>query len=195
MTDKQRLNALRRAMRHLEKTNQGFNLEGIEWARAWKDLKAIEKDLTPSPVPNLGPVFGGGKSVLEQDLTHPTGGIPLYPAFDDAFREGIFILAPEDLVVTRGSSSRPGDAFYATGKSKIRYWFGHLAVAPAVGKKFRKGEVMGKVGPNDVGGGPHVHVGLNIELLVGLGRQLLHHTDYTRGAPKVGAQLAALLAD
>ena len=193
MTNKQRLNALRRAMDHLKNTSQGFNLNGSEWAAAWRDLKAIEKDLQPSPVPYIGSVFRGGKAILEHDLTHATSGIPLYPAFDDAFREGLEIIAPETLVVTKGSSSRPGDAFYATGQSKMRYWFGHLAVAPAVGKKFLRGQVMGKVGPNNIGGGPHVHVGLNVELMLGEGRQLLHHKDYTHGAPKVGTQLQALL--
>ena len=41
--------------------------------------------LDPDEVPDLGPMFRGGKSVLYQDLTHATTGIPLYPAFDDAF--------------------------------------------------------------------------------------------------------------
>jgi hypothetical protein len=195
MTNNERLRALRRAMRHLRNTKQGFNLSGTEWKAAWEDLVKLEKDLEPNPVPALGPVCRGGKTILQHDLTHPTGGIPLYPAFDDAFNSsgGIEVLAPEDLVVTRASSSNPGDAFYATGASKMRYWFGHLEFAPGVGKKFRKGQVMGKTLNHDVGGGPHVHVGLNIEHLVGAGRQLLHHTNYTHGAPKVGTQLAALL--
>jgi hypothetical protein len=41
-----------------------------------------------------------------------------------------------------------------------------------------------------VGGGPHVHVGVNVELLWGLGKQLAHHTNYTHGAPLIRDQLA-----
>lgn len=140
-------------------------------------------------VPDLGPVMRGGKPVLDHDLTHATSGIPLYPAFDDAFAQGIEVIAPEDLTVTEQSSSRPGDAFYAQGKSGIRYWFGHLAGAPANGRHFAKGQTVGIVGPNTIGGGPHVHVGLNVELVWGPRKQLQHRTDYRHGAPTVGDQL------
>lgn len=140
-------------------------------------------------VPQLGPVFAGGKSVLDHDLTHATGGIPLYPAFDDAFREGLELIAPERITVTRDSSSRPGDAFYADGESGLRYWFGHLAVAPAVGRVFAPGQAFGKVGANTIGGGPHVHVGVNVERLFGTGKELKHHTNYTHGGKTVGEQL------
>jgi len=140
---------------------------------------------------NLGPVFNGGASILQHDLTHATSGLELYPAFDDAFTEGTPIIAPEQLTVTKESSSNPGDAFYASGRSGLSYWFGHLASAPALGKSFNKGATLGKVGPNNVGGGPHVHVGVNVEALWGAGKQLEHHTDYTHGAPLVGDQLAA----
>lgn len=145
----------------------------------------------PQPwLPDLGPVWKGGKSVLEQDLTHATSGLPLYPAFDDAFVEGRELIAPERMRVTRDSSSHPGDAFYALGVSRLRYWFGHLAEAPTVGTKFEKGEFIGVVGPNTIGGGPHVHVGVNVELLFGPGSELEHHTNYTHGAPTIGTQLA-----
>lgn len=141
-------------------------------------------------VPALGPVYRGGISILQHDLTHSTDGIPLYPAYDDAFVLGRQIIAPENIYVTRASSSVPGDAFYATGDSGIKYWFGHLYYAPSVGRRFKKGEVFGKVGPNHIGS-PHCHVGINVEQLWGRGTQLLHHTDYTHGAPLVGAQLKA----
>jgi hypothetical protein len=59
---------------------------------------------------NLGPCFNGGKSVLQHDLTHATSGISLYPAFDDAFSQGTTIIAPEEITVTKASSSNPGDA-------------------------------------------------------------------------------------
>jgi hypothetical protein len=140
-------------------------------------------------VPALGPVVKGGKSVLNHDLTHATGGIPLYPAFDDAFQAGTTIIAPEAITVSQASSSNPGDAFYAEGDSKIDYWFGHLVSAPAVGARIGKGAKVGVVLDHNVGGGPHVHVGVNVERLWGSGKQLKHHTDYTHGAPTVGQQL------
>jgi Putative peptidoglycan binding domain len=147
--------------------------------------------LDPSLAPALGPMFRGGKSVLKQDLTHDTSGIPLYPAFDDAFGQGIIILAPEDIEITKASSSNPGDACYAKGKSKLQYWFGHLTVAPPVGKKIERGGTIGKVCANRLGGGPHIHVAVNVELLWGKGKQMSHHTNYTHGAPLIGAQLEA----
>ena len=141
-------------------------------------------------VPNLGPVHSAGQSLLQQDLTHATGGIPLYPAFDDAFRTGCVIIAPEQITITKASSSNPGDACYAEGQSKLRYWFGHLAQAPAVGEKIAKGKRIGVTCLNNIGGGPHVHVGVNVEGYWSKGRQLQHHTNYTHGAPTIGVQLA-----
>ncbi|GIV03627.1 MAG: hypothetical protein KatS3mg015_2457 [Fimbriimonadales bacterium] len=147
----------------------------------------------PRKLPDLGPVWRGGRSVLDQDLTHATAGIARYPAFDDAFTAGEEVIAPEDLRVTRPSSSIPGHAFYATGASGIRYWFGHLDRTPPVGRRFRRGETMARVAPNSVGGGPHVHVGINVEGILGSGRELEHRTDYRHGAPKVGEQLRRAL--
>jgi hypothetical protein len=197
VTDKQRLALLRKARSELKLTKAGYDPEGGHWRRAFGTLQALEDDLAkppkpkPSPkVPNLGPVWRGGKSVLLHDLTHATGGIPLYPAFDDAFVAGRAIIAPEALVVTKQSSSRPGDAFYAKGASGIRYWFGHLVSAPATGRRFRKGETVGIVLNHSIGGGPHVHVGINVEDLLGAGRQLEHRTNYTHGAVPIGKQLA-----
>ena len=147
--------------------------------------------LPPTAAPNLGPVFKGGRSLLKQDLTHATSGIPLYPALDDAFDEGCAVIAPEDIEITKASSSNPGDACYAEGKSGIRYWFGHLTTAPAVGKQIKKGATIGKVCRNNLGGGPHVHVALNVEKLWGKGKELTHKTSYSHGAPLIGDQLAA----
>lgn len=194
MTDRQRLARLDRAVVALRKTERGYTPNGVHWRTAMKLINEVRADLAPSPVPALGPVWRGGKSVLAHDLTHATSGIPLYPAFDDAFVQGREIIAPEDLRVTRDSSANPGDAFYATGASRIRWWFGHLRAAPTVGTRFRKGDTVGRVAPNSIGGGPHVHVGINVELLLGAGKQLEHHTDYTHGAPTVGVQLAQSLA-
>lgn len=147
----------------------------------------------PREVPDLGPVWAGGKSVLDHDLTHATSGIPLYPAFDDAFVEGREIIAPEEMEVTRTSSSRPGLAFYAEGDSRIQYWFGHLDRMHPAGRTFERGELVGKVAANAIGGGPHVHVGINVELLLGKGKELIHHTNYTHGAATVRAQLEKAL--
>ena len=144
-----------------------------------------------SKVPDLGPVRSGGKKLTAQDLTHDTSGLSLYPALDDCFGEGVTVLAPEDLEITKESSANPGDACYAKGKSGIQYWFGHLSVAPAVGKKFSKGAKIGVTAHNEVGGGPHVHVGVNVEKLWGSGKQMSHHVNYTHGAPLIGEQLEA----
>jgi peptidoglycan hydrolase-like protein with peptidoglycan-binding domain len=153
------------------------------------DLLEQSHDLEAAP--HLGPVWAGGKSTLDQDCTHATSGIKLYPAFDDAFSAGRSIIAPEALTVTRGSSSNPGQAFYADGVSGCRWWFGHLVSAPPVGRKFAIGEVIGTVLDHNVGGGPHVHVAINVELRFGMGKQLTHRTDYSHGAPLIGKQLAA----
>lgn len=205
MTDKERLELLEFALEELRKTREGFDAAGQtggHWRRAMQRLEELQEDLEPKAapapgpatgVPRLGPVWRGGKSILDHDLTHATGGLPLYPAFDDAFVAGREIIAPEAVTVTRDSSARPGDAFYATGRSGIRYWFGHLVKAPAVGTKFRKGQTMGIVLDHDVGGGPHVHVGINIEDVVAAGRELKHNTGYTHGAPLIGKQLSELL--
>lgn len=167
----------------------------VTWAALMPHLnsaaRALLPQVKPKPlIPNLGPVYAGGKSVLAHDCTHATDGIPLYPAFDDAYTQGTTIIAPEALTVTRSSSSRPGQAFYCTGASGIRYWFGHLDRTHAAGSTFKKGTSVGRVAPNHVGGGPHVHVGVNVENLWGKGRQLSHHTNYTHGAPTIGSQLA-----
>lgn len=147
--------------------------------------------LPPNSTPDLGPTHRGGESVLMQDLTHATSRIPLYPAFDDAFDEGVVIIAPEDLTITKESSSMPGDACYAEGKSGIQWWFGHLVQAPGVGTKLKKGAKIGFTCPNSFGGGPHVHVAVNVEKLWGAGKQLTHKTTYQHGAPLIGEQLAA----
>ncbi len=147
----------------------------------------------PPTLPPLGAVSPGGKPVLNHDCTHATSGIALYPAFDDAFGAGRTLIAPEPLVVTRVGTSRPGEAFYADGASGVRYWFGHLNTAPREGRRFAKGATIGTTVPTSVGGGPHVHVGVNVERLWGAGRQLLHRTNYTHGAPLIGVQLGRTL--
>lgn len=195
MTDKQRLAKLRQAVAALKKTTAGYTPTGVHWRKALGIFAELERDLAPSAVPSLGPVVRGGKSVLFQDLTHATGGLPGYPAFDDGFRPDLEVLAPESLTVTRQSSARRrdgnpnGKAFYATGESGLRYWFGHTDVAPKVGARFGKGQTMCRISGNHEA--PHLHVGIDAVPLIG--RELAHHTDYTHGAAKVGVQLAAAL--
>lgn len=146
-----------------------------------------------SRIPDLGPVVESGRSLLDQDLTHPTGGLDSYPAFDDGFIAGRGVIAPEPLTVTRQSSSRRrdgspnGKAFYADGASGIRYWFGHVTVAPPVGTRFVKGQRITQVSANHEA--PHVHVGVDASSLIG--KTLDHNTDYTHGAPTVRVQLQA----
>lgn len=159
-------------------------------SRAMLMIQGEKKAVQPR-VPALGPMYQGGSSVLQMDCTHATDGIPYYPAFDTAFNTGTAVIAPEGMVITKASSSRPGDACYATGDSGIRYWFGHLKLAPAPGKRFKKGAVFGYVAPNNIGGGPHCHVGVNVEGIWGPRKQLVHKTNYSHGAPLIGAQLAA----
>ena len=167
----------------------------VTWKALLPHMSAAAKALLPQQpakptIPNLGPIVKGGHSVLDHDLTHVTAGIPLFPAFDDAFGQGVTVIAPEALTVTRRSSSRPGEAFYAVGASGLKYWFGHLTSSPAEGTKFRKGQSVGKTCANHVGGGPHCHVGVNVERLWGKGKQFAHHVDYTHGSPTIRQQLA-----
>src|SRR4249919_3741336 len=67
--------------------------------------RLIRDESVIAVVPNLGPVFNGGQSVLRQDLTHRTSGLPndgigsVWPAFDDAFRSCAAIIAPEKIEI------------------------------------------------------------------------------------------------
>lgn len=197
MTQKQLLAVVNRLEKHLHKTTEGYvgHADGVHWRNATRELDRLKAGLQPKPkrkVPALGPVVRGGTPILEQDLTHATGGLDGYPAFDDAVgHPGMAVIAPEALTVTRQSSARRrdgqpnGKAFYATGASGLQYWFGHVDVAPAVGAAFRKGQRMAAISANHEA--PHVHVGINAHAV--LGHELAHHTNYTHGAPKVGAQL------
>lgn len=165
-----------------------------EWAFDPVSIRLMQDAAMGPPAPQLPPlgaVCAGGKPVLDQDCTHATSSLPFYPAFDDAFGAGRGVIAPEPLVVTRTGTAKPGAAFYADGASGIRWWFGHLVSAPQVGKRFAKGDQVGVTAQNTVGGGPHVHVGVNVERIWGTGRQLIHRTNYTHGAPLIGRQLAA----
>lgn len=151
----------------------------------------------PDPVPSLGPLYMGGASVLNHSLTHNTDGIPSFPAYDDGWIAGRTVLAVEDMLVdTEHTSSNPGSAFYATGQSKIRYWYGHLTDSPPLGREFKKGDQVGRI-YNQGSEKSHIHLGINAEPLID--HSLLygangHGPDYTYGSPTVGAQLSEALS-
>lgn len=204
LTEKQQLALLNAAIKELKLTKEGYPrrlVQGTHWARAMTSINKLKADLQPDPVPRLpaiGPVYNGGGSLLDYQLTHATSGIDFYPAFDTAFSEGMAIIAPEPLLVSRSSSSRPGLAFYAIGAWKLKYWFGHLDRTHESGKRFKKGELIGRVCRNSIGGGPHTHIGVNVEELIGRGKQLKYGKNgdgpnYTFGSPSIRKQLIALL--
>lgn len=170
MTNKQRVTAIRRARRHLHDAD-GYRPNGVHYREIDKVLNALEKDFLPPPLPNLGPLYAGAKNTLDLDFTHLTSGLG-WPAFDVALTgdpgPSTPILAPEFMVVdTKDSSSHPGEAFYATGRSGIRYWFGHLKKDWPLGTKLAKGAVIGHTLPTSIGGGTHVHVAINLVPVTG----------------------------
>ena len=143
---------------------------------------------------NLGPIIQGGRSILQEDLTHATSGLPLYPAFDTGWTPGSVVVAPERLKVTRHSGGAySGYSIYATGDSGIKYYVTHLSPwRTEVGVTVPKGGRLGSVGRFVGARVPHAHVGINVELLFGAGKQLKHNTNYTHGAPTIGKQLVIL---
>lgn len=196
MTQKQLLAAVNRLEKHLHSTTEGYvgHEGGVHWKRAHRELEKLKNGLQPKPkVPALGPVIPGGKTILEQDLTHETGGVPHHPAFDDAVgRPGLNVLAPESLLVERvGRAARRdgspnGKSIHALGASGIHYWFGHVEDPAPPGTRVGKGRKIGTISANHEA--PHVHVGMDGRKLLG-GADFEHHTNYTHGAPTVGAQL------
>lgn len=207
MTDRQRAALLRSALADFRKTTEGYKTRpnGPNWRRGMGKAERLLDDLM-FVVPQLGPLVQGGLATSLHAPTHKTHGVDWpdgkpYIAFDSGFgKAGAPVLAVEALVVTRDSSAQGGDAFYATGASGIRYWYGHLeGRAPAVGTRFRKGQRVGTIdsGPGQSPGGPHAHLGLDVTPL-GLpplkwGRDG-DGPDYTFGSPTIGAQLAKGLA-
>lgn len=203
MTDAQRAATLARARAALQRTTQGYTQfkqtgKGDAWKAALKELDTLAADLAPPKpkLPALGPVVVGGRTVLEQDLTHATDGVPGYPAFDDGFNHpGLAVIAPETFKVTkigrfvRRDGTPDGKSVYGTGASGIRWVFGHLENVPAVGATVKANAKFATISPNHEQ--PHVHVGVNAKALIG--HELAHHTNYTHGAATVGQQLAASL--
>lgn len=199
MTDAARRKLLREAIAELKRTQEGYvtHPNGPHWKRGLAKLERLDDDLAPSSrVPLLGPIYKGGQSVLKYAPTHNTDGLLNFSAFDAAVGPGFVgrpVLAPEAGVCYKQSSAQGGDAFYFRGDSRIEYWVGHVAAAPATGRRFRKGEQMAVIGNTRT---PHVHLGLNTIPLCG--RPLAYGRngngpDYTKGSPTIGVQLAKYL--
>lgn len=70
---------------------------------------------------------------------------------------GTAIYAPEDGVVSRGSSKRGGVEAYLIGKSGTRYGFAHLSKVTASGK-VSAGTEIAKSGNTGSSTGPHIHL-------------------------------------
>lgn len=187
----------------LKQTEKGYDPWAPRWKQAMKLIDGVEAQLHSPPVPNLGPVLQGDKSVLLWVPTHNTDGLDYtgshYPAFDSGFGEtGRVVIAPERMRVRRQSSADGADAFYATGVSGIEWWFGHIVSSPATGRWFNKGDRVSTIARiSAADGGPHLHVGMDCRRLIGRdlrwGRRG-NGPDYTFGSPTIGKQLAAALA-
>lgn len=205
MTDKQRLTLLRSARDSLERTEVGFvefdeTGRGSNWRTAMNRLHKLERDLLAATSPpswaDIGSFTKNGPSVLDMSPTHNTDGLPTFVGIDTAWGAGTSVYAPEPITIdTKDSSANPGEAFYATGKSRVRYWIAHLDRDHPLGKTFATGAFLGKTVPTTIGGGPHAHIGVNVEAFLGKGKILKYGRngngpDYTLGSPTVRAQLA-----
>lgn len=176
--------------------NMGYTTFDFLWAHADAYAKYAYRRFTPpSDIPDLGKLTQGGNDLLGLRLTHQSSGFPnpghpdsVFPAIDAGWITGLDVYAVENMRVTEGSSANVGDAFYAMGESRIEYWYGHLASAPAVGKTFRKGDKVGDISPHP--NGAHVHMGMNAKRLIG--KDLVY--GYSHGVPTVGQQLHAELS-
>lgn len=185
----------------LKKTEKGYDPHAPNWKYAMTRIDWVEAGLAAPPVPYLGVITPGGKPLGLETLTHETDGLfgspnnpdpkSHYPALDFGWDTGEVIYAPEPLIVTTQSSAAGADAFYATGDSTIKYWFGHIVRAPATGTRFKIGDVVGRIAaiPNV----DHGHLGVNARSLLGhdlkWGRNG-NGPDYTYGSPTIGRQLA-----
>ena len=191
MTDKERLKLLQAALSRLENTREGYRKAEADidkhgnWKAAMQALHALEDDLTPQPAPkrptgktpDLGPVYPGGKSILDEKLTHATGGLDLYPAIDTNWKAGTRVIAPEGGMVTRHSGGgSSGFSLYLTGDSGLKYYFQHMnekGRAPL--GRLKKGGKIGTVGSLEdfpAVNAAHNHVGINAEAILGAGKQL-----------------------
>lgn len=187
MTTQQRVRILRRALAELEAGHPN---------RARELVEQLLRDLDPPAppgVPALGPVLAGARSILLEQLTHPTGGLDHYPAFDFGFGQpGARIVAPERLEVTKHGRAvrrdgRPnGRIVYATGNSRLKYAFVHVEQPAAIGARIAKGGRVAEISANHEV--PHGHLGIDAREL--LGHELERCPQrYVRCGPTIGEQL------
>ena len=188
----------------LKDTEKGYEPNAPRWKKAMGLIDKVEAHLEPNPVPHLGPVKNGGKSVLLHVLTHDTDGFDgVWPAADDTnVRVGQSVIAPESCRIIDHTGSDGGVGFVARGSSGILHMFLHMATRPALQGVFLRGEqlsTVARIRPDQ--GGPHIHYAMDTRPLVG--QWLLYGgqrrptdvpRDYTYGSPTIGAQLAKLLA-
>lgn len=188
----------------LKDTEKGYDPYAPRWKKAMALIDKVEAHLSPPPVPNLGPLKNGGKSLLLHVLTHDTDGFDgVWPALDDTnVRVGQSVIAPESCRVIDHTGSDGGVGFKVRGASGIIHLALHQASRPPLGAVFLKGEKLSSVArirPDQ--GGPHIHWALDTRPLVG--QWLLYGgqrrptdvpRDYTYGSPTIGVQLAKLLA-
>ena len=137
---------------------------GVRRRRDPADGGRRRRPAAPVAARRSGAVCDGGVPVLDQDCTHATSGLDRYPGVRRLLRRGPDGASHRNRWSSPGvGTSRPGQSIYADGVSGIRCWFGHLVSAPsrAVGTRFAKGQpVRPTTCANDVGGGPHAHVGV-----------------------------------
>ena len=153
----------------LKNTEKGYDPRAPRWKDAMAKIDRVEANLAKPPVPNLGPVIYASKPILLESPTHNTDGLfqrtgSEYPAFDFGWIAGMEVLAPENLVVTDQSSAMGADAFYATGVSGLKYWFGHIVKAPANGVRFEKGNMVSRIAL--IPGADHGHLGIDARPLI-----------------------------
>ena len=203
LTDQQRLDKLLKAEQLLKNTEHGYTPDAFRWKQAMKLLDEVEASLerppTP-PVPALGPVKPGGKSVLLHQLTHNSDGFEgVWPAFDDTnVKVGTAVLAPEACKVISHHGSDGGVGFKVRGVSKILHLFLHCASRPSIGASFIKGakiSTVARIRPDQ--GGPHIHYALDTRPLIGTWLKYGRNgngPDYTYGSPTIGVQLTKELA-
>ena len=98
----------------LKETEKGYDPQAPRWQKAMAIIDDVEAELHRTPVPNLGPVLKGDKSLLLWVPTHQTDGLfrgtgSHYPAFDSGFGQvGRTIVAPERLKVPGSRGRRRG---------------------------------------------------------------------------------------
>jgi hypothetical protein len=191
--------ALARAHGILRDTDQGYDPRARRWREAMALIDQVEANLFRPPVPNLGRIVPGGKTLLLCQLTHNTDGLEgeegsMWPALDDGWEAGEEVFAPEVLRVYKQSGSAGGDAFFAAGESGLHHWVGHLTRAPANGRVFTRGEIVGVQAR--IPGDDHVHWAINARPLIGFDLKYGRNgngPDYTYGSPTIGVQLTKAL--